>query len=121
VSDSVPPDTSAKPARAERVPGIPGAEPAAAAEPTWQRSFRRRTEIALIAGLGYPVAAALGSTFRWRIDGFENFQRIEAAGHLPIYAFWHGRILPATIFARRPAGIAAARARCARATRRVHD
>ncbi len=68
---------------------------------TWQGSFRRRAEIALIAGLGYPLAAALGATFRWRVDGLEHLQHIEAAGQRPIYAFWHGRILPATVFWKR--------------------
>lgn len=69
--------------------------------PTWQDSWRRRAQIALIAGAGYPIAAALGSTLRWRIDGIEHLRQIEAAGQQPIYAFWHGRILPATIFFRR--------------------
>jgi lysophospholipid acyltransferase (LPLAT)-like uncharacterized protein len=48
--------------------------------PDWQRSWTKRTQLAFISGLGYPLLAALGSTYR------------------PIHAFWHGRILPGTIW-----------------------
>jgi len=41
---------------------------------------------------------ALGSTYRWRIDGYAHYESIVAAGRQPIFAFWHGRILPATLF-----------------------
>ena len=50
---------------------------------------------------GYRAIQALGSTLRWRTEGFEQFDRIKAAGHQPIMAFWHGRILPATYYFRR--------------------
>ena len=43
---------------------------------------------------------ALGVTLRWRIEGFEHFDRIAADGHRPIMAFWHGRIMPATYYFR---------------------
>jgi len=80
----------------------PGAAPAGAAvRPEWERSWRRRAEIAAIAGIGYPLVAALGTTFRWRVDGLEHLRALEAGGFQPIYAFWHGRILPATVFWKR--------------------
>lgn len=41
---------------------------------------------------------ALGSTYRWRVDGFSHYESIVASGKQPIFAFWHGRILPATLF-----------------------
>jgi lysophospholipid acyltransferase (LPLAT)-like uncharacterized protein len=72
-----------------------------AKETLWRDSLWRRTEIALIAGAGYPLAAALGATFRWRVHGLEHLRQIEVAGQQPIYAFWHGRILPATVFWKR--------------------
>ena len=53
---------------------------------------------AVIAALGAPIIRALGSTYRWRIDGFAHYESIVAAGQQPIFAFWHGRILPATLF-----------------------
>ena len=57
-------------------------------------------EAAAISMVGYRVIAALGATLRWRTEGFEHFDAIRAAGHQPIMAFWHGRILPATYYFR---------------------
>ena len=42
--------------------------------------------------------AALGATYRWRVEGLEHYESIVASGKQPIFAFWHGRILPATLF-----------------------
>lgn len=50
---------------------------------------------------GHRLIAALGATLSWKTDGFEHFDAIAAAGHQPIMAFWHGRILPATYYFRR--------------------
>lgn len=58
----------------------------------------QRRKAAVIAGLGAPVMRALGSTYRWRVDGFSHYESIVASGKQPIFAFWHGRILPATLF-----------------------
>ena len=52
----------------------------------------------VIAALGAPLIRGLGSTYRWRVDGFAHYESIVAAGKQPIFAFWHGRILPATLF-----------------------
>src|SRR6478672_8877019 len=41
---------------------------------------------------------ALGATWRWHIDGYSHYESIVASGKQPIFAFWHGRILPATLF-----------------------
>ena len=70
-------------------------------EPAWRASRRKRFEIAAISSLGYRAVAALGATLRWRTEGFEHFEAIAKAGHQPIMAFWHGRILPATYYFRR--------------------
>ncbi len=67
----------------------------------WQASAWKRLEARLIALAGYPVVAALGATLRWRTEGLEHFDAVVGAGHQPIMAFWHGRILPATYFFRR--------------------
>jgi hypothetical protein len=53
---------------------------------------------ALIAGAGAPLIRALGSTYRWHVEGLSNYDAIIGAGMQPIFAFWHGRILPATLF-----------------------
>ena len=67
----------------------------------WRASWRKRAEIAAIAGLGYPLINALGHTLRWRVEGMEHFDAIVASGRRPIMGFWHGRILPATWYFRR--------------------
>ncbi len=67
----------------------------------WRQSSRKRAEVAAIAALGYPILRALGSTWRWKISGAEHVDAITARGLHPIHAFWHGRILPATLFFQR--------------------
>lgn len=51
-----------------------------------------------VASLGAPIVRTLGATYRWRVGGFSHFESIAATGRQPIFAFWHGRILPATLF-----------------------
>jgi lysophospholipid acyltransferase (LPLAT)-like uncharacterized protein len=60
----------------------------------------QRRKAALIAGVASPVIAALGATWRWRVDGLHHYDAVIASGHQPIMAFWHGRILPGTVFFR---------------------
>jgi lysophospholipid acyltransferase (LPLAT)-like uncharacterized protein len=67
----------------------------------WRRSPVKRVEAAAIAAVGYRLVQLLGSTLRWKTDGLEHFDAIVAAGHQPVMAFWHGRILPATYYYRR--------------------
>jgi len=64
----------------------------------WRSSPLKRAEAAAISMLGYRVCAALGATLKWRVEGLQNFDDIVRGGHQPIMAFWHGRILPATIY-----------------------
>ncbi len=63
----------------------------------WRASRLKRAEIAAIAAVGYPLISALGRTLRWRVEGQQHFDAVLAAGRQPIMAFWHGRILPATL------------------------
>jgi lysophospholipid acyltransferase (LPLAT)-like uncharacterized protein len=66
----------------------------------WRASRSKRLQAALIPRVAYPLFATLGRTFRWRIEGAEHYERVIAGGRQPIMAFWHGRILPATVFFR---------------------
>jgi lysophospholipid acyltransferase (LPLAT)-like uncharacterized protein len=68
--------------------------------PPWRASWSKRAQLALISGLGYPLLAALGSTYRYRIAGLEHLHAAQAIGH-PIHAFWHGRILPGAMYFKR--------------------
>ena len=54
-----------------------------------------------IAAVAYPMLTLLSRTLRWSVAGFEHYEAIRTAGRQPIFAFWHGRILPATYFWRR--------------------
>jgi len=67
----------------------------------WRQSRTKRLQARLIAATGYPLMAALGSTFRWRVEGAAHYQHVLDDGRQPIMAFWHGRILPATVYFRR--------------------
>ena len=67
----------------------------------WRSSWTKRLQVAAIAGLGYPLINALGHTLRWRVEGLQHFDAIQASGRQPVMAFWHGRILPATFYFRR--------------------
>ena len=58
----------------------------------------RRAKAAAIAATAYPLAAALGRTLRWRIDGSEHYDNLMREGRPPILALWHGRILAATFY-----------------------
>ena len=51
-----------------------------------------------IAGVGAPLVGLLCRTLRWRVDGMEHYNAVVAGGRQPVFAFWHGRILPATWF-----------------------
>lgn len=57
-----------------------------------------RVGAAAIAALAWPLIALLGRSCRWQVDGYEHYGAVRAAQREPIFAFWHGRILPATYF-----------------------
>jgi hypothetical protein len=63
----------------------------------WRSSRLKRWEAAAIPVAGYPVIALLGRTLTWRTEGLEHFDTIARSGRQPIMAFWHGRILTATV------------------------
>jgi lysophospholipid acyltransferase (LPLAT)-like uncharacterized protein len=67
----------------------------------WRQSRLKRFEAAAIAAAGYRLVAALGATFKWRAEGAEHYDAVIRSGRQPIMAFWHGRILPATVYFRR--------------------
>jgi lysophospholipid acyltransferase (LPLAT)-like uncharacterized protein len=67
----------------------------------WRASRTKLFQTRLIAAAGYPAVRLLGSTWRWRASGLEHLGAVAQAGRLPIMAFWHGRILPATYYFRR--------------------
>jgi lysophospholipid acyltransferase (LPLAT)-like uncharacterized protein len=57
-------------------------------------SRSRRLKAAAIAAAGTPVIAGLSRTYHWHETGTEHLDRIRRDGRQPIYALWHGRIMP---------------------------
>jgi lysophospholipid acyltransferase (LPLAT)-like uncharacterized protein len=53
-----------------------------------------------IAAIGTPIIDFLGASYRWREQGTEHLAQVEREGRPPIFAFWHGRILAATLYFR---------------------
>src|SRR5918993_3327315 len=66
----------------------------------WRDSWSKRAQVAFISGVGYPLLASLGATYRFTVDGAEHLATAQALGQ-PIHAFWHGRILAGTIYFKR--------------------
>ena len=66
--------------------------------PTMPLPASRRAKATVIAAVAYPVAAMLGRTFTWKVEGAEHFAELLRANRPPILALWHGRILPATLY-----------------------
>ena len=66
----------------------------------WQASWWRRVQVQLIAAAGYGVMSLVGATLRWRVEGLEHYDALQRDGRQPIMGFWHGRILPATVYFR---------------------
>lgn len=63
-------------------------------------SFKQRMIIRLAGWALYWLIKIIGKTIRFEIEGLENFQQIEKAGKIPIYAFWHDRIFLGTYYFR---------------------
>ena len=60
----------------------------------------QRLHAAAIAALGTPVIDFLGASYRWHERGTEHLRALDRDGRQPIFAFWHGRILAATLYFR---------------------
>ena len=67
----------------------------------WRQSRFKRAQVSAIAAIGYPLISALGRTLKWRVEGLEHLDGVLASGRQPVLTFWHGRILPATLYFRR--------------------
>ena len=67
----------------------------------WRESRAKRLQAAAIAAIGYPVINALGRTLKWRVEGLQHLDAVAGSRHQPIIGFWHGRILPGTIYFQR--------------------
>lgn len=63
-----------------------------------QYSFKQRLIIRLADLVFYTLINIIGRTTRFEIEGWENWETIKRDGKIPIYTFWHDRILLAPYF-----------------------
>ncbi|MCY7374632.1 MAG: lysophospholipid acyltransferase family protein, partial [Pyrinomonadaceae bacterium] len=63
-------------------------------------SFGKRTLIHLADWAFFLLIKSIGKTIRYETEDWKNFERIERAGKIPIYSFWHNRIFAGTYFFR---------------------
>src|SRR5438874_32334 len=61
-------------------------------------TFFERLKIRLADLAFYWTIKLIGMTVKFEVRGWENFEAIEAAGHTPIYAFWHDSIFLSIYF-----------------------
>ena len=69
-------------------------------KPLSNYTFKDRLTIRAADVAFYLLIRVIGKTIRFEVEGWEHFEAIEAAGKLPIYAFWHDRIFASTWFFR---------------------
>ena len=63
-------------------------------------SLGERIRLFLVGWLGYILVSLIGATLRYRVEGWEDFQRDKDEGKSLILSFWHNQILLATHYFR---------------------
>ncbi len=61
-------------------------------------SFKQRILIHFADWTFYLLIKFIGKTIRFETEGWENFEKIERDGKIPVYATWHNRIFPSVYF-----------------------
>ncbi len=61
----------------------------------------QRFQIWLASWVGFLAVLLIGSTLRWQVEGWENWETARKAGKGLIYTFWHSEIFAATWFWRK--------------------
>jgi lysophospholipid acyltransferase (LPLAT)-like uncharacterized protein len=64
-------------------------------------SFKERVLIRSADLLFFILIKIIGSTVKFTVDGWENWEAASGEGRLPIYTFWHNRVFLSTYFWRR--------------------
>src|SRR6266436_3120153 len=61
--------------------------------PTKERFLIRAADLAF-----FFLIKLIGSTVRWQVEGWENWEAATSDGRIPIYTFWHNRVFLSTYF-----------------------
>ena len=64
-------------------------------------SFKERVLIRAADLLFFILIKIIGSTVKFTVDGWENWEAASSDSRLPIYTFWHNRVFLSTWFWRR--------------------
>jgi lysophospholipid acyltransferase (LPLAT)-like uncharacterized protein len=59
-----------------------------------------RIKTACITFLGYWIILFIGKTMRWRVEGWENLEKVHRNGKQFVGAFWHNRIFMTSYYFR---------------------
>jgi lysophospholipid acyltransferase (LPLAT)-like uncharacterized protein len=84
----------------ETNPALPVTPRDAGESPSKRRSFFDSIRFAVVAEAGYWLIRFVCSTLTWEFDNFRVRTERLAGSEPTIYAFWHGRILPAVYYFR---------------------
>jgi len=60
--------------------------------------FKKRFLIKLADIAFYSIIRLVGSTIRYEVEGWENWEAATANNHKPIYTFWHNRVFASIYF-----------------------
>ena len=60
--------------------------------------FKKRLLIKLADIVFYAVIRLIGSTIRYEVEGWENWEAATLNDHQPIYTFWHNRVFASLYF-----------------------
>lgn len=61
-------------------------------------SWKQRLAIRAADIVFYCLIKLIGSTVRWEVEGWENWEAASKDGQIPIYTFWHNRVFLSTYF-----------------------
>ncbi|MEJ7618394.1 MAG: lysophospholipid acyltransferase family protein [Pyrinomonadaceae bacterium] len=61
-------------------------------------SFKQRLLIRIADRVFHTIILLIGRTTRFEIEGWENYEQVGRAGHVPIYTSWHNRVFLAAYF-----------------------
>lgn len=75
-------------------------DPVYAFAPLDEYTFKERLLIRIVDLACYAAVGLVGLTMRYEVEGWDNYEKVIASGRLPVWPFWHDRILASTLYFR---------------------